>query len=82
MTNCNNEETTATLSAMRSAFRESSTCRPLRMYHACTLITRKAPARNAPIHTWVSLSTLLGLKTMAQKSVISARASMPSPTTW
>ena len=43
-------------------------------------MTKKAPAKKAPSQTWVNLSTLEGLNTMAQKSVISARASIPSPT--
>src|SRR4029078_4654486 len=50
------------------------------MYHAYTLNTRKDPASSAPIQTCSNLSILDGLKTMAQKSVISARACNPSPT--
>ena len=46
------------------------------------LITKKAPRIMQPIRVWVSRMTLEGLKTMAQKSVISARARAPVPTMW
>src|SRR6056300_1581078 len=43
---------------------------------------RKPPAKNAPIQVCKSRSTELGLKTIAQKSVTSARTLSPSPTRW
>ncbi len=68
--------------AILKAFFESSTCLFFSRYQAWTLNTKNVPARKAPIHTCSSRSTLEGLNTMAQKSVISARAIMPSPTMW
>src|SRR5476651_1688852 len=46
------------------------------------LKTKKAPDKNEPSQTCVKRSILEGLNTIAQKSVISARACMPLPTIW
>src|SRR5437667_3202168 len=46
------------------------------------LITKNAPRMYAPINVCTSRCMLEGLNTIAQKSVISARAVNPSPTTW
>src|SRR4030095_14705350 len=67
---------------MRKQGLAMSRCFPFRTYQAFTLSTRKHPASNAPVHTCKRRSTLDGLNTIAQKSVISARAFIPSPTIW
>src|ERR1017187_9693475 len=46
------------------------------------LITKNAARMYAPMSVWESRCMLDGLNTMAQKSVISARALSPWPTMW
>ncbi|MCZ7685432.1 MAG: hypothetical protein M5U28_44315 [Sandaracinaceae bacterium] len=46
------------------------------------LITKKAPRISAPRSTWPSRCIDEGLKIIAQKSVISARAPSPCGTMW
>ena len=46
------------------------------------LITKKAPKMSAPMMVWLRRCTADGLKTIAQKLVISARRAAPSPTMW
>src|SRR4030095_345962 len=74
------EKKPAITSAILNVGLAISRCLLFKIYQAFTLNTRNAPARKDPTHTCRSLSTLEGLKTIAQKSVISALAFSPSPT--
>jgi hypothetical protein len=76
------EAKSATTSPSFSEFLANGRCRPRSRYHALTERTRNAPACQAPSTVWVRRSTLDGLKTITQKSVISARTWGGVPTRW
>src|SRR5262245_63555122 len=68
--------------AMPNDFRANSSCRRFSRYQAEMLRTKKAPRTQAPSTTCVRRCKVLGLKTTAQKSVISARGPASVWTIW
>ncbi len=74
--------TAAISSPTRKPRLASSSCRRLSRYQAQMLVTKNAPWMKLPSRTWTRRCMLDGLNTIAQKSVISARALAPCPTMW